>query len=238
MLIRDTLAIVALSGYATASMVGLALKANSPATWNLVSVNETSGVLADLGPPHTELASTGDLCAIDSSLGVFYYLGDTSSGTTLVGLSVADGSEVCSSVVSSLEEIGIVGAGQSLDFDPSSNSLILSGVYQENGTQHAVLRLLLDTSATTRALAMSSKDRIQMLGGCGVDDTFKTVSFFGDDAYLPFVHASALDVTGQRLFVTLQPGDDEVSTNTLSIGVVDVSSDQSGAPYYRIDMDM
>lgn len=41
-----------------------------------------------------ELSGTGDLAVIDAKRKVFYYLGDTTKGTTLVGLSLVDGSEV------------------------------------------------------------------------------------------------------------------------------------------------
>ena len=235
-----------------AELVALSMVQNSPVGYKLTSVNETTGELSFLGgdaqQTHMELAGTGDLCAIDEALGVWYYLGDTSAGTTLVGLSTIDGSEVCSSTVASLREIGIVGAGQSLDFDPSDGSdgsLILSGVSKANGTQHSVLRLKL-TDGARRTMAARTKS-----GGdtrredeaasaeCGAA-AFEAVTSFGDAAYLPFIHASALDVAGQRLFVTLQQGDDEVATNVLAVGVVDVS-DGSGpggrAPYYSIAMD-
>lgn len=66
-------------------MVGLSLVENSPVGYKLVSVNETTGEIAFLGgddqPIHTELAGTGDLCAADTALGVWYYLGDTSAGS-------------------------------------------------------------------------------------------------------------------------------------------------------------
>jgi hypothetical protein len=43
----------------------------------------------------------------------YYYLGDglNGTGTVLMGLSLADGSEVCRSSVKAIGEIGIVGGG-------------------------------------------------------------------------------------------------------------------------------
>jgi len=228
---------------AASPLVGLAMVENGPAKYKLVSVNATSGVLefGDDQEAHEELAGTGDLCAIDKATGVFYYLGDTSAGTTLVGLSTEDGSELCSSTVTSLMEIGIVGAGQSLDFDSSGGgSLVLSGVSTNETTKHAVLRLFLGDGAKRALEAKKPRNKgggVESSTGFGLGGgaDFETVGTFGDDAYLPFVHSSAIDSAGQRFFVTLQPGDDEVGTNSLAIGVVDISG--TGMPYYTIPMD-
>ena len=232
-----------------APLVGLALTSNGPSAYKLVSVNQTSGELEFLGggeqEEHAELAGTGDLCAVDTNLGVWYYLGDSSAGTTLVGLSTADGSLLCESAVTSLMEIGIVGAGQSLDFDSTgAGSLVLSGVSTNVTTQHVVLRLALGEGAKRELEAKAKKSDHTGKGssevtGCGVGGgaEFEALGTFGDDAYLPFVHASAIDPAGQRLFVTLQPGDDEVSTNSLAVAVVDISDGSTGEAYYTIPMD-
>ena len=60
------------------SMVGLSLVQASPSEYMLVSVDQPTGEVRSLGegqPAHTELAGTGDLCAVDPGLGVFYCLG-------------------------------------------------------------------------------------------------------------------------------------------------------------------
>ena len=67
-----------------------------------------------------QLSGTGDLCAVDAARSVYYYLGDTSEGTTLVGLNLKDGSLACTSLVA-VREIGFVGIGQSLNYDPVSD---------------------------------------------------------------------------------------------------------------------
>ena len=61
--------------------------------------------------PLTELAAAGDLCAVDRNNGVYYYLGDTASGTTLVGVDTATGAKLCSQPVPALKELGFVGIG-------------------------------------------------------------------------------------------------------------------------------
>jgi hypothetical protein len=235
--------------FAGADMVALSLVENSPSGYQLLSVNESTGELAildgDNQPVHSELAGTGDLCAVDTSLGVWYYLGDTTAGTTLVGLSTADGSEVCSSTITSLAEIGIVGAGQTLDFDDSTEngSLVMSGVSTTNSTQHAVLRLALGDGARRTIEGRKKQPRRDggSVPGCGAADgtdgadAFEVLGYFGDAAYLPFIHASAIDSAGQRLFVTLQQGDDEVATDVLAVGVVDLVNGES--KYYSIAMD-
>lgn len=152
-----------------------------------------------------------------------------------------DGSEVCSSRVESLEEIGIVGAGQSLDFDSETEngSLVLSGVSTTNNTKHAVLRLPLGSGARRtieirkKAGMLPNSYEIPACGAEGSNTELKLLGYFGDDAYLPFVHSSAIDTLGQRLFVTLQLGDDEISTNKLAVGVFDLEN----SSYYSIPMD-
>ena len=57
--------------------------------------------------------ATGDLRAVDTKRGVFYFLGDTHAGTTLVGQALADGALVCAGAVP-LKEVGFVGMGQSM----------------------------------------------------------------------------------------------------------------------------
>ena len=50
---------------------------------------------------------------MDTKRGVFYFLGDTHAGTTLVGQALADGALVCAGAVP-LKEVGFVGMGQSM----------------------------------------------------------------------------------------------------------------------------
>ena len=81
----------------------------------------------------------GDLTTIDSEKRIFYYLGDTSSGTTLLGLNMKDGSVACQGVVP-LREIGYVGIAQSIDYDMENDNLVISGLAEGNTTGHSVLR--------------------------------------------------------------------------------------------------
>ena len=53
--------------------------------------------------PRTALAAASDLCAVDRDRGVYYYLGDTPDGTTLVGIDTATGAELCSRAVPQLK---------------------------------------------------------------------------------------------------------------------------------------
>lgn len=175
-------------------LYGLALVANGPSKMGLASLNLSTGSGKVIGPAHSEIFPAGDLVAVAN--GVLHYLGDTAQGAVLVALNVTSGEKVCSAPVA-LREIGYVGMGQSLDFDASSNSLILSGVAAQGpNATHAVYRAAAD-------------------GTCG---PFKLVGKFGDAAYIPMLHASSLDVDGQRLFVQLATGQ-----NTVAIGVIDLN---------------
>ena len=132
-------------------------------------------------------AAVGDLSAVDDAAGLFWYLGDTSRGTTLVALNMSTGDVACSTVVSGIEEVTLVGLGQSLDFDPTTSTLVLSGVASADPSQHVVYRA--------------------DAGGCEAAAAFELLGTFGLAAYLPLLHASALDPEGQRLFVQLSASD-------------------------------
>ena len=70
----------------------------------------SAGNVTQVGPALNPMDGTGDLGTIDSTRGVFFYLGDTSGGATLVGLSMQDGTISCSVHVP-LREISFVGIG-------------------------------------------------------------------------------------------------------------------------------
>ena len=55
-------------------------------------VHNVGGVTI-VGPDHHALSGTGDLSTIDTKRGLFFYLGDTSAGATLVGMTLTDGTE-------------------------------------------------------------------------------------------------------------------------------------------------
>ncbi len=178
---------------ATPPLYGLALVANGPAKVALARINATTGNATVIGPAHGELFGMGDLVA--TAHGALFYLGDTGSGATLVALNLTTGSELCSAHVD-VAEIQFVGIGQSLDHDPTTDSLILSGLTTNQNGSHAVYR---------------APDI-----GCG---PFEHIGNFGYGDYAPMLHASALDAHGQRLFVTLAPSD-----ASSAIGVIDLAA--------------
>ena len=175
---------------ATGPLYGLALHTNGPATFDLIQVG-ANGNTKVIGPAHKELYGCGDLVAVAN--GMLFYLGDTSSGATLVALNLTDGTEVCSKPVQ-LAEVGYVGVGQTLDYDSKSDTLILSGI-TSNKTAHAIYR----------ASAAS----------CG---PFTLQGTYGVADFLPMLHSSSLDVAGQRLFVLVAPG-----KQSQAIGVIDLT---------------
>ena len=201
MLLFQVLLLVSSLTTVTSTLYGLNLEANSPSRVGLVSVNTSTGNVTDLGAPHSELDGMGDLSTIDPQNKIFYYLGDTSDGTTLVGLNLETGAEVCRGAIP-LRELGFVGFGQSLDWDVTNNNLVLSGL-NSNTTQpgHTVFR---NKGCEGSKIAKSSK-----------------IGTFGDAMYIPMLHASTLDVIKQRLFVTVA-----VTKNTMGIGMIDLNDPQ------------
>ena len=177
-------------------LYGLSLVKNPPTRVSLNTVSASTGNVSLLAadPKPGELFGCSDLVAAVPKHGLFYFLGDTSGGATLVALNLTTGAEVCSKVIG-LSEVGYVGIGQTLDYDATMDRLLLSGIDATNKTQHVVYGAPAD--------------------GCG---PFTKVGAYGAAGYLPMLHASALDADGQRLFVTVAPG-----KNTAAIGIIDLT---------------
>ena len=97
-------------------MYGLVLTHNSPSEVSLAQLDTKGGNWSLIGGQHSVLDGMGDLSAVDTKTQTFYYLGDTSGGTTLLGVSLKDGSEVCQGVIPVAEK-GYVGIAQSIDYD-------------------------------------------------------------------------------------------------------------------------
>ena len=171
------------------SIYAVGLVSNSPAVAALTTIDPATGNETRVNPDVVAggSTSTGDLSAVDDAAGLFWYLGDTSSGTTLEALNMTTGAPACSSVVSGIKEMGLVGLGQSLDFDPTTATLILSGVSAANQSEHAVYRAA--------------------AGSCEQAAAFEFVGTFGYAQYVPLLHASSFDPQGQRLFVQLSTDD-------------------------------
>ena len=152
----------------------------------LVSVDEKTGTLSNIGHGHTPIAPVGDLGVIDSKREIYYYLGDgwNGTGTVLYGIGLQDGGEVCRAYVKEIGEVGIVGGGQSMVVDASTQELVIAGLATKNN----------GTSYFHKILSAP------MQGGCG---PFKDLGTFQDGDYEPMAHGSAIDPNGHRLFVTL-----------------------------------
>lgn len=93
---------------------GVALWKNSPVREKLLSLNVTTGEAHERTGVLPAIVGTDDLSV--AADGVYYFLGDTASGATLVGIDIASGEAICKASVP-LREIGFVGIGQTLDYD-------------------------------------------------------------------------------------------------------------------------
>ena len=196
-------AAAAASPAAGGQLWGLAMVHNSPEMPALVRVDGATGGCALAGPALSPLAATGDLASVDSARGVLWYLGDTAEyGTTLAGVSLANGSLVCQQAVP-IREIGFVGFGQSINYLAATDELLVSGIVSNattNVSAHVVFRASADPARCGSPLAR--------VGG-----------FVGDADYVPMLHASALDAANQRLFLGLATG-----SASFAVGIVDVKT--------------
>ena len=108
------LALTSLSLAAKDQLYGLSLVKNPPTRAALNTVSAATGnVTVFPGKPAEVLFGTSDLVAAVPKYGLFYFLGDSSYGATLVALNLTTGAEVGHQPVQ-LAEVGYVGVGQTL----------------------------------------------------------------------------------------------------------------------------
>lgn len=173
----------------------------------LVSIDSATGALTSIGEGHVFLDGLNDLAVIVGDL--YYALGagwkggssGTSSGPTLVAISLKDGHEVCRTSVPQFHVIQSIGGGQSLVHDAKNQRLLLAG---------------LNTSSTRAPHVLLSAP---LAGGCG---PFTALGAYGKGGPAPFEmqhHGASLDEAGQRLFATMI-----TPTGQKGVGVVDVSA--------------
>ena len=185
---------------AKGAIYGLALTSNSPAEVSLAQLDTGTGNVTTIGPKQNVLDGMGELSTVDPDNRILYYLGDTSSGATLVGLDLENGNLLCKGAVP-LREVGYVGIAQSIDFDSKNKDLVITGLTEGNQTGHSVLR------------SPGCKKGSRKIG------PVVHVGIFGDASYLPMLHGSCIDAEQQRLFVTVA-----LSKQEVGVGVIDLNS--------------
>lgn len=192
-----------------AKLYGQSMVHNSPVQAKLVRIDSTEGNLTELGDPmgpdHGAMGATSDLRAVDTKRGVFYFLGDSHAGTTLVGQALADGALVCAGTVP-LAEVGFVGLGQSMTFDWKNDELVLTGLVANStgGFFHQILRGSLSAG---------------LVGGGAPCAKFKKAGQFWFSSSAPMIHTSALDVENQRLYSLIS-----ASKSQIALAVIDLTA--------------
>ena len=180
---------------AASNLYGLSLVSNGPAQFGLVELSTATGAVKAIGGSHPELFGSSDLATVAN--GALYYFGDTAKGATLVALNLSTGAKICDAAVH-VAEVSYVGIGQSLDYDPTTDTLLLSGVS-------------IPTTAGTHTIYRAPAT------GCG---NFTKLGEYGMAQYMPMLHSAALDPQGQRLFVTLGTGQ-----QSAGIGIIDLKQE-------------
>lgn len=205
------LCVVALAHSCSASgaLYGMSLVGNQPAVVSLSKMDYTTGNVTVFPTKFSQLDGMSDLNAADENVGIYYYLGDTSAGTTLVGIDMKSGEQACSGPIP-LRELGYVGVAQSLNYDLKNKHLVLTGLLDnKQNASHGVLR----TKGCDR-------------GGVA---TVVHIGTFGDANFVPMLHSSALDSQGQRLYVEVA-----VSKTSSAIGVINLNANPASKDFFTV----
>jgi len=207
---------------AKSGLYGLTLVHNSPVKEGFFSMDLTSGNLTLIGDSITQEAATGDLRAIDKKRSIYYFLGDTHAGATLVGIDMSSGSVACSSTVP-LQEIGFVGIGQTLEMDHKRDRLVLAGMITNSsgGHAHQILTASLAGGIAARGPGPAP-------AACA---SFTKAGTFGIAADVPMLHSSAYAEETQTLFVTVSPNKTAFALAVIDLGSKTLTSvDLEGSP--------
>jgi hypothetical protein len=208
------LVVMMLPQEAHGELYGLAMVHNGPVQDKLVRISSVTGNMtylgAPLGPDNGAMTGSDDLRAVDEKRGIYYFLGDTHAGATLVGLQLADGAQVCGGAVP-VKEVGFVGLGQSLTYDYKSDELVLTGLAANStgGLTHQILRGALSPDS------WSSADR----GASTPCAKFKKAGTFWFSSSSSMIHSSALDVENQMLYSTVM-----ADKTQFALAVIDLSA--------------
>jgi hypothetical protein len=148
----------------------------------LVSISSQTGTIKNIGIPVQTLAAVGDLGAIDSWNGIYYFLGDgwNGTGTVLVALSLNDGSEMCKTNLNDrIKTVGIVGGEMSLNI--IQKKVFVTGLSSSSGP-HVILVSPLSSN------------------GC---PSFEQIGQFPYSGSLPIAHSSEISASNDDLALTL-----------------------------------
>lgn len=204
-------AVASVTASAPSGLYGLTMIHNSPVMTSFFSMDLLSGNVTLIGDPITQETGTGDLRAIDKKRSIYYFLGDTHAGATLVGIDMTSGSVACSSTVP-LKEIGFVGMGQTLEMDTKRDRLVLAGIVTNSsgGYAHQILTAPLSSGIAAPA------DHGAAPADCA---PFTKAGTFGIADYVPMLHSSAYDEDTQTLYVTVAP-----NKTAFALAVIDLGS--------------
>lgn len=201
----------------------MALRNKAPAKIGFFSMDLNSGNVTLVGDGISVEAGTGDLRAIDKTRSIYYFLGDTQAGTTLVGVDMNSGSVACSSTVP-LPEVGFVGIGQTLEMDHKRDRLVLAGLVRNStgGHAHQILTASLAAGIPTR----TESEAVPV--GCA---SFTKAGTFGIAAEMPMLHSSTYDEDTQTLYVTVAPNKTAFALAIIDLGSKTLKSvDLEGSP--------
>lgn len=125
----------------------------------LVSVDPTTADMTPIGKAVPLEAQAQELSALDAQRGIMFLLGfnETSSKPNVVGIDTTTGA-IRDDIVMPFQELPFVGLGQSIDVDPGTGDLIVSGEDPTGTHQQHFYRL-------TRASKYAKVTSVAAIGG-------------------------------------------------------------------------
>jgi hypothetical protein len=189
---------------------------DSPSVFQLSTINPNTGTITTVGNETARVELPGGPTSGMSGIynNVFYFMGDSSHGTTkIVGLRLKDSTELCTTEIPELSEVAFVGAGQTLDVDWGTGNLIATGPGSDDKKVHI--------SFTIDPVSCAYKPLTNT-------NTGSTISYENADS-LPIVHGNTI----QQGVLYTTVSDDE--TGKVGIEVVDITGSGTTDPYIGLD---
>ena len=149
----------------------------------IATIDRTLGAMAPVGKPVAYELQAQQLSALDATRGEVFVLGFNASSkvANVVGIDVSDGKVADEANIKWLVELPFVGLGQTIDVDPATGDLIVSGAAATNQSLTRVARITraskFQEHTVVATVPQANDPPIYILGGSSTLDYINGVAY-------------------------------------------------------------